>query len=103
MNAVYTDPEIIRMLNTFIEFIGIGFTGLLLVIVFVRGIIGILCKNLAREKGYKGYYWVGFFFGWLGILYVSFLPDLKLRKYLRMCSMRMQIMDDRLDDLENIQ
>ena len=36
-------------------------------------------------------------------VYVIFLPDLKMQKYLRMAAMRIQIMEDRLEQLEDTQ
>ena len=29
-------------------------------------LMGMLCKRLAHHKGYKGYFWMGFFLGILG-------------------------------------
>ena len=83
------------------QIMSVGLIVILLAIVIERVIMGELCKHLAKEKGYKGHFWLGFFLGFLGLFYVAFLPDLKLRKYLHMCSMKMQIMDNRLDDIEN--
>ncbi|MBQ2990632.1 MAG: hypothetical protein IJD60_05005 [Clostridia bacterium] len=73
-----------------------------LVVIIHAVIMGVLCKQLAAKKGYNGYFWIGFLLGMLGLMYVAFLPDLKMRKYLHMCSMKMQIMEERLNDVENM-
>ncbi len=74
------------------------------VILLIAGIInGIFCKKLAAHKGYKGYFWTGFFFGWLGLFYVHGLPDLNLRKDLRAVMKRMVSNDDRITRLEDQQ
>lgn len=36
---------------------------------------GLLSRNLARKKGYTGYFWTGFFLLVLGLIYVAGLPD----------------------------
>lgn len=75
----------------------------LLVLLAERIIVGVLCRKMAAKKGYKGYFWMGFFLSWIGFVYVIFLPDLKMQKYLRMAAMRIQIMEDRLEQLEDTQ
>lgn len=39
---------------------------------------GFLTQRLAETKGYDGYFWTGFFWGALGLLYVVGLPLSKL-------------------------
>ena len=46
-------------------------------------VMGMLCKRLAYHKGYKGYFWMGFFLGILGFAYVFALPDKKMQMYMR--------------------
>lgn len=45
---------------------------------FVLSSIGIVCgvltHKLAHKKGYTGYFWTGFFFGLIGLIYVVGLP-----------------------------
>lgn len=65
-----------------------------------RIIFGVLSKKLAGKKGYTGYFFTGFFLGALGFVYVVFLPDMKLRKYVRGCAVRLQMMDNRIEQLE---
>ena len=91
-----TDPSAVAV---------VALTALLpFVILLIAGIInGIFCKKLAAHKGYKGYFWTGFFFGWLGLLYVHGLPDLNLRKDLRAVMKRMVSNDDRITRLEDQQ
>ena len=101
MNSGYYDPQLWEFMQSVLMLINGGILIILFVLLFSRVLIGILCKHLAKEKGYEGYFWIGILLGILGLLYVSFLPDLKMRKYLRMCSMKMQIMDSRLDDIED--
>ena len=75
-----------------------------LIILLIAGVInGIFCKKLAAHKGYKGYFWTGFFFGWLGLIYVHGLPDLNLRKDLRAVMKRLVSNDDRITRLEDQQ
>ena len=79
-----------------------------LIVVFVfcliGGIIcGVFCKKLAKHKGYTGYFWTGFFFSWMGLIYVHGLPDLNLRKDLRAVMKRMVSNDDRVTRLEDQQ
>ena len=41
----------------------------------VFGIVfGVLCHSLADKKGYEGYFWLGFFLGLVGLIYVASLP-----------------------------
>lgn len=58
----------------------------LLILSFGRIVDGMLCKRLAAKKGYTGYFFTGFFLGLLGLLYVHFLPDRKLHRYLWLIS-----------------
>ena len=54
--------------------------GVLLVIVacwlFKKVVYGIFCCKLAHKKGYKGYFFTGFFWGKIGLNYVAALPDM---------------------------
>lgn len=82
----------------------IGITIIVLSILFFfieRIILGELCRGLAKKKGHTGYFFTGFFLGILGLLYVAFLPDLVMRKYVRMCSMKMQILDEEVDQMKD--
>jgi hypothetical protein len=37
-------------------------------------IFGLITMRLAKRKGYHGYFWTGFFFGMIGLIYVVGLP-----------------------------
>lgn len=37
-------------------------------------IFGLITLRLAKRKGYHGYFWTGFFFGMIGLIYVVGLP-----------------------------
>ncbi|MFR8176212.1 MAG: hypothetical protein ACLVB5_03525 [Christensenellales bacterium] len=77
---------------------------LLFLIWFIqRTIIGILCFKLAEKKGYGGYFFTGALLGILGFVYVICLPDLKMQKYAKMCSTRIQKLDQRVEQLEEWQ
>ncbi len=66
-------------------------------------IMGILCRKLARHKGYTGYFWMGFFLGMLALIYVCGLPDLNARKDMRAVLKRLASTGDRLSALEDQQ
>ena len=68
-----------------------------------RTIIGILCFKLAEKKGYVGYFFTGALLGILGFAYVIWLPDLKMQRYLKMCSTRIQKLDRKIEQLEEKQ
>ena len=42
-------------------------------------IMGIFTAKLARKKGYSGYFFTGFFFNFIGLIYVVGLPLAKDR------------------------
>lgn len=44
------------------------------IILFYAILMGVLCKKLAKKKGYRGYFWTGFFLGFIGLIYVVGLP-----------------------------
>lgn len=44
------------------------------IILFYVILFGVLCKKLAKKKGYRGYFWTGFFLGFIGLIYVVGLP-----------------------------
>ena len=48
--------------------------GALLGLALVAVIWGILTMKLAHHKGYRGYFWTGFFLGMVGLIYVVGLP-----------------------------
>ncbi len=48
--------------------------GALLAVVLIQVIWGILTMKLAHHKGYRGYFWTGFFLGMVGLIYVVGLP-----------------------------
>lgn len=48
---------------------------LLLIVPLIPGIIiGIMTAKLAAKKGYRGYFFTGFFFQVIGLIYVVGLP-----------------------------
>lgn len=54
----------------------------LVVLIGLGIILGTLTKKLARKKGYRGYFWTGFFLNWIGLIYVVGLPvKSKRRRY----------------------
>ena len=74
--------------------------GLLVIALIGQIIFGIFCKKLAGRKGYTGYFWTGFFFGMIGLIYVVGLPDLNIRKDMRAVMKRMVGVSDRVAELE---
>ena len=43
--------------------------------VIINGFLfGIFSASLASHKGYEGYFWTGFFFSFIGLIYVAALP-----------------------------
>ncbi len=73
----------------------------LLLWLIARTIIGVLCYKMADKKGYTGYFGTGFFLGIIGFVYVIFLPDLIMRRYIENCSRKnIPIMDYNLDENE---
>lgn len=48
--------------------------GALLGLALAQVIWGILTMKLAHHKGYRGYFWTGFFLGMVGLIYVVGLP-----------------------------
>lgn len=99
-NDMYVDMYIAKLVQFVLDSIPI-FLLLLIIIQLITSVFyGCLCQRMARRKGYKGYFWTGFFLRLIGFVYVIFLPDLVMRKYTRMCAMKMQIVDDRIVELE---
>ena len=97
----FTD-EMLNNLFSLGKQIGVSLIILSILFFLVEKIImGELCRGLAKKKGYTGYFFTGFFLGILGLLYVSFLPDLVMRKYVRMCSMKMQILDEEVNQMKD--
>jgi len=46
-----------------------------LLVALIPGIImGIFTSKLAKKKGYRGYFFTGFFFSMIGLIYVVGLP-----------------------------
>ena len=45
-------------------------------------ISGYLTTLLLSDKGYKDYYWIGYVFGIVGLIWSIGMPDLKKRKLL---------------------
>ena len=76
---------------------------LILVLLITAIIMGVLCRKLARHKGYTGYFWMGFFLGMIGLIYVVGLPDLNARKDMRAMMKRLVSVNDRLTALEDQQ
>ena len=70
------------------------------VLLFNRIVNGMLCKRLAAKKGYSGYFFTGFFWGLMGLLYVVGLPDLNAKKDVRAVMKRMVNINDRVNALE---
>ncbi len=48
--------------------------GVILALALVSVLWGILTMKQARHKGYRGYFWTGFFWGLAGLIYVAGLP-----------------------------
>ena len=46
----------------------------LLVLLIPAIIMGIFTSKLAKKKGYRGYFFTGFFFSMIGLIYVVGLP-----------------------------
>ena len=46
----------------------------LLVLLIPAIIMGIFTSKLAKKKGYRGYFFTGFFFNMIGLIYVVGLP-----------------------------
>ena len=69
-------------------------------LIIERIIMGMLCKRMAAKKGYKGYFWTGFLLGTIGFVYVIFLPDLRMQKYIAMCASKMQGLEASLSAME---
>ncbi len=57
--------------------IGITVLVILSILILCSGaiIMGIMTHRLAKRKGYGGYFWTGFFFHVIGLIYVVGLPD----------------------------
>lgn len=72
----------------------------LFILLFNRIVNGMLCKRLAAKKGYSGYFFTGFFWGLMGLLYVVGLPDLNAKKDVRAVMKRMVNVNDRVTALE---
>jgi len=71
------------------------------ILLFNRIVFGIFCKKLAGRKGYKGYFWTGFFFGLIGLIYVIGLPDMNIRKDMRAVMKRLVAVSDRAGGMGN--
>ena len=52
----------------------------LIIYIAISAIPGYLSKKLHEQKGYIGGFWVGFFFGIMGLIYAAGLPDRKKSK-----------------------
>jgi hypothetical protein len=48
--------------------------GILVGVVIAAVVWGLITSRLARRKGYRGYFWTGFFFWTVGLIYVVGLP-----------------------------
>ena len=73
----------------------------LVIILLLNIVMGIFCCKLAHRKGYKGYFFTGFFFGMIGLVYVVGLPDLNARKDMHLALRRMTNLHERMQNLEN--
>ncbi len=62
--------------------------GALLALALAAVIWGILTMRLARHKGYRGYFWTGFFLWTIGLIYVVGLP---LSDEKRLADMKKQV------------
>ena len=51
----------------------------LIVLLIPAIIMGIFTSKLAKKKGYRGYFFTGFFFSMIGLIYVVGLPLAKDR------------------------
>lgn len=65
-----------------------------------RIVMGVLCKKMAAKKGYTKYFWTGFLLGTIGFVYVIFLPDLRMQKYIAMCASKMQGLEASVQAME---
>lgn len=55
--------------------LGVAVVFIYVAIILIHFIImGVLCKKLAKKKGYRGYFWTGFFLSVIGLIYVVGLP-----------------------------
>lgn len=61
----------IRTIQSFFATYGVYIGGLTLLPMILYGIF---TAKLAAKKGYRGYFFTGFFFHWIGLLYVVGLP-----------------------------
>lgn len=73
---------------------------MLAVALLMQIVTGVLCHKLAKRKGYKRYFFTGFFFGVIGLIYVVGLPDLNARKDARLVMKRMVNLHERVSALE---
>lgn len=68
-----------RLMNTIIGGVVQIFSGVLVLILicwlFWKVVYGIFCLKLAHKKGYRGYFFTGFFWRKIGLNYVGSLPD----------------------------
>jgi len=102
----YSGADYGTVMNAFegIAIVGVAVTALVVLVLLITPIImGILCKKLAKHKGYTGYFWTGFFLGVIGLIYVVGLPDLNLKKDMRAVMKRLVSANDRLTALEDQQ
>ena len=60
--------------------LGLFLIGWLVFLVICLSITCILTYKLAKKKGYRGYFWTGFFLQMIGLIYVVGLPTKHRRK-----------------------
>ena len=97
------DPTMMTTVDPAAAAIGVssGVAVVLGILLMSNIIMGIFCCKLAHRKGYKGYFFTGFFFGMVGLVYVVGLPDLNARKDMHLALRRMTNLHERMQNLEN--
>jgi len=78
MNYTNVNPESVAAIQQALEsgvLAGLAVVAVwLLFLLFYMILFGVLCRKLAKKKGYRGYFWTGFFLGFIGLIYVVGLP-----------------------------
>lgn len=72
--ATYTEAAVPVMMENMLMVMSAGVIGGLLILLLGAIIMGILTHKLAGKKGWRGYFWTGFFLGIIGLIYVVGLP-----------------------------
>ena len=72
--VTYTAAEYPVMMENMLMAMGAGAIGVVLLLLLGAIIMGVLTHKLAGKKGWRGYFWTGFFLGIIGLIYVVGLP-----------------------------